>query len=179
MSTLIGLVTPERSYIGFDSQGTAGNRIKARFNNKAFKKVSKDGASTALIGVCGSYRLMQILQYQVEMPVISSERDMVKEFIPALKLALDEHGYEMGESERIIVVANKWIFEIEEDFQVGTPHEVFYSIGSGSRYASGAMEILLEIPHISMEEKLIKAINVSKKYDACTGGDFKLISTKN
>jgi hypothetical protein len=72
---------------------------------------------------------------------------MVTKFVPELRVILADGGFATSEDgaevggEFIVGLLGK-IFVIESDFQVGSPTEPFYAIGSGRPFALGALKVL-------------------------------------
>ncbi len=71
-----------RVILGADSVGSNGNEIKTFPNRKVFVR------GPYVFGVCGSYRVAQVLRYRAELPEPPAEWDseafMVRELVPAI-----------------------------------------------------------------------------------------------
>ena len=147
-----------------DSLGSADDLSKIR---RADKKVFiRNGM---LLGVAGSYRMRDVIRYV--MPNIEPLKEgqdlteyIVTEYISTLRAVLKEVGYEIKEFDAYILIGFMGeLFVVEEDFQVGTFFNDFYSIGSGSDFAMGAMGVSSKK---NPKKFLNDAIAVSAKY--CT-----------
>ena len=160
MTAIVALTDGKRLCIAGDSAGVAvGGEIHIRKTAKVFVR---DGYA---IGYTTSFRMGQLLKYEVILPpqptdTVDLEEFMVRTFVPAVRSTFTEHGFaksltkgkraeamhyeEHGQQTggRFIVGFQGTLFVIEEDFHVGRPQTSYVAIGSGAAVAHGALYAL-------------------------------------
>lgn len=143
MTCIAGVKHGETVYIGADSAGVAGYSISIRADQKVFVR------GAMLFGAAGSFRMMQLLRYRLEIPAhakgVSDHEYMVTDFIDAVRKCLKAGGAR-GEKDAVehqdgcfLVGYRGRIYQIEGDFQVGYREEDFDSIGCGQDVALGSL----------------------------------------
>lgn len=170
MSTIVAIKTGNFIVMGSDSLCSNGNMKHIRKNEKVFKIKNKDNKEF-LIGICGSFRLMQIVQYYFTPPKITNEdavKYIVVDFVKKLKATFDELDYQMKDGERVLVGFEGEIFCIENDYQVGMPDYNYFAVGSGTRYALGSLHTTKD--WVLPSNRITVAINSAKEFDKSTGG---------
>ena len=111
-------------------------------------------SSRLAVGFTRSYREGQIMRYLMEWPPKPQEGTdvtswIVREVVGKLRETLKEHGaLEKGERGAdqgawLILAVRDRVFEIAPDFQVTESAAGYVSLGSGYRYALGAMAVQL------------------------------------
>lgn len=161
MSCIIGLNHGNKIYIGSDSASTTEEGdirpIKAK---KIFRK------NDFLIGYAGSIRTGQILDTDLFNPP-----DNIHGFVEELKNVLTEAGC-MVVSDGVLMLQSCFIvaydgilYEILSDLQLNEIEGSFTSIGSGSHYAFGALEVLFSINE-KPRDIISKALLVVSRYQA-------------
>lgn len=140
MTCIIGLQENGKAWVGGDSAAVDGWRVTETGLQKVFR------VGQYVIGYTDSFRMGQLLQYQVEYPYCPepTEGFMVKEFIEPIRKALKDFGYSKIESNQetagnFIVGVKGRIFEIEEDLQINYSADGIRATGSGFAFALGAM----------------------------------------
>lgn len=142
MTCIVAVTDGEQVTMGGDSSGISGWDIDYRSDSKVFH------LGDLLIGFTSSFRMGQILRYNVSIPNIEKGADlyewMVKEFVPVIRTAFIEHGFAKidGASEKggqFIVGIDGSIFVVESDYQVAESLNDYYSIGCGYGYATGSL----------------------------------------
>jgi len=149
-----------------------------------------------IFGTAGSIRVINILKHYLNDPKLikktktqDAETFIVKHFVPVLKQALTEAGasYENDgghtfENEIVLVVDNK-IFVIQNDYSVLEPREDFFSSGSASYAASGALYTLnnLDPKHeaYTIEQKALMALSAAVGLHNTAAAPFFMISTED
>lgn len=174
MTCIIALKENNNIFIGADSLGTSDSFIY----NRADSKIIRNGEF--LIGVAGSIRTRQILQY-MNFPKCNDwdiEKYMCTNFIDSIRNSIynvgnmqERDGIQFTDDSDIIVIFRDRIFKIEVDFQVAWNQEPYMIIGSGTQVATGAMEILLDM-NLSSKDKIFKAITTASKYINSVGGNI-------
>lgn len=143
MTTIVGVQGNGWAVLGCDSRSTSdiGNMV-----NMATNKVIQVGPY--LIAGAGAVRGCNILQHGWTPPKPRGDLDrfMTKTFIPAMRKAFVDAGYDMkAESQaaehdsEFLVAVNGVIFAIYDDYSWERSADPYYVIGSGGKYALGAM----------------------------------------
>lgn len=123
-----------------------------------------------LFGCSGSIRMMQLLQYSLEIPQqqegISDERYMVTVFIESVRDCLREGGFSRNESGEefggeFMVAYRDRVYEIYDDFQVSHWKDGLAAVGAGKYYALGAMSAL---SHLKPKAKITRALEVAAEF---------------
>jgi len=189
MTCIIGIVDKKnkRVLIGADSAGVAGNNITIRKDTKVFS------VGEFVIGCTSSFRMIDILKYNFTPPKfpVYTEPKKFKEdrihkymctlFIDEIRKVFKDSGFMEKHSEAefggfFLVGYKNRLFKIENDFQVGESKEGFDSIGCGSDFAIGAMNVLINSP-VSHRTKIELALKTSAKFNTGVRGPFIIETT--
>lgn len=154
--------------------------VEKRLNKKIFKKtiVDRDDFKTHfLIGSVGTYRLMQLLEFEFNVPFIPKKMDlktyMVTKFVPKLRALIESHKFDFKEVE-IVVAVNGEYFIIQTDYQVGFVDAPFYALGSGGGFAFGSLHSTDTDGELDEDVRIMMALKAAEHYDSKTGGEFYL-----
>jgi ATP-dependent protease HslVU (ClpYQ) peptidase subunit len=145
MTCVVGIRTKKGVLIGADSAGSNGWTIADRLDRKIFRKNEE-----FIFGVCGSYRLIQLLKYKFSPPEIGRigvDRYMNTAFIDEIRKVLAANGFEKKTDEvceipkysSFLVGLRNRLFNIGLDYQVGESLNGFDSVGSGMQMALGSL----------------------------------------
>lgn len=140
MTCIIGTVSDGRVYIAGDAAVSAPGFV----GRTALSKVFRWGQ--AVIGVCGTPRVAQILQ-TMSVPrqeINSAHLWLIKHFVPKLSAALQEHGIDPNSDEyssSMLVGLKGRLFEIDSLLGVHEYMGDVHAVGSGAEYALGASAI--------------------------------------
>ncbi len=180
MTTIAGIVDKDRVLIGSDSQYTVGYQ-----QHTGPTKIFRPSPGW-LMGVAGSYKMAQLLQYgapdgfferdsnSIEKFIMTSFSWRLLQFLEKNKVTSIEEGTISYDGAIMVAVENK-LFVVGSDFSV-LPIDDFAAIGSGKDYAYGASYVWQDIK--SKEERLIVALGAACHYDIYTTGPTKIRSTK-
>src|SRR3990167_7962118 len=113
MTCVVGLEKRGTVWIGADSAGTASDmRQQLRADEKVFK------LGEMLIGICGSFRMGNLLRYKLELPehraAVSDMEYLVGDFVSSVKTLLDN----AMEGSFLVGYKGK-LYHVQSDFQVG------------------------------------------------------------
>ncbi len=189
--TCIAAVTDGKTvWIGGDAAGVGQETLSVsiRSDKKVFLRESQ--GTVWGFGFTGSYRMGQLIRYELVLPRVTRldvkdlERFMVKKFIPALRKILtlggassNESGVETG-GEFIVGILGK-IFVVESDFQVASPEEPIYAVGSGAAFALGALHVLERFRAgggtIERDKQVLEALETSECYSAGVRKPFTIV----
>lgn len=145
MTAIVGIAKGGSVWLGADSCGSSSS-YRAAFTTPKLVELST-GSSKLILGYTTSFRFGQILQYQVGPPHDirkDAEEYLVRDFIPAVRKALGEHGWLKKDSEReesgaALVGYRKRLFSFQSDLSLTEAHSGLDATGSGYQYALGAM----------------------------------------
>jgi ATP-dependent protease HslVU (ClpYQ) peptidase subunit len=174
MTCIIGLVENGKTYIGGDSASSSEGKIRTSLTKKVFQ------VGPFLIGYTSSFRMGQILQYQVDFPEaeVYDEKYMVTKFIEIVRLKFKELGYSRIDNNEeaggnfLVCIPGK-IYQIESDFQVNHYSDKFDAVGSGFTFALGAMEAL---DNLSPINRITKALEIASKFTSSVREPFTILS---
>lgn len=177
MTCVVGLVDKGKIYMGADS---AGSTFSGQIATRTDKKVFMNGE--VMVGICGSFRMRDILQYHVTFPTYNPKiyspleyanheiAEKAREAFKSRGLTLVENNEEsFGGS--FIVGFRKKLFIVECDFQVGEVETPYVAVGSGGDIASGSLFTTqrLNIPPV---DRLHLALNAAAYANAFVRGPF-------
>ncbi len=182
---IVALKQGDAVYIGGDSAGTESGSLKStiRRDPKVFEKEDPD-ENKWLFGFTTSYRMGQLIQHVLVLPVIDKKDEknmlgyMVKKFIPALQKCLREGGFESKKEERVsggtfIVAVKNQIFKIQSDYQVSIAEDDFYAAGCGEDLALGALYATKE--DSDPEKRIRVALEAAERFSAGVRGPFIIV----
>lgn len=176
MTCIVGIVKKGQVTIGGDSAGVEGYDVTIRKDAKVFR------IGEFIFGCTSSFRMIQIIRFSFKPPVLKKGRDifeyMCTDFVNELRKCLKDGGFARKDSEVesagcFLVGYKNRLFSIESDYQVGEPVDGRASVGCGSSFALGALDVLDGLP----EEIVKSALKVSTKRSAGVRPPFILLST--
>lgn len=142
MTCITGIVQGGEVWIGGDSAGVSGYDLRVRGDEKVFQ------VGEFLFGICGSFRVGQILRYRFTPPPLLTwdvRAFMATDFVDAARTTLKEAGCLMSlqEEARIggsfLVGVRGELFEIDCDLQFACHPDGFGACGAGAGPALGAL----------------------------------------
>lgn len=156
-------------YIGGDSCGSRGSEYDIRKDRKVFVR------GEMAFGVSGSFRLIDILKYRLDIPDhpynMSVDEYMCTKFIDAVRDAMKDggnmkikDGVENFDGYTYFLVGyRKRLFWVDIDLQVG--HIKQGAIGTGGEFARGALVAMDRIcgDDMPVTDKILEALKVSEK----------------
>ena len=181
MTVIVGMRDEKlsRVVIGADRLASDTSNFKmARLDHKAF--IRDDVA----IGFTWSYRYGQIVRYHAEWSEPELGCDlfawMVTEFVPSIRKAISEHGYMkvsdgLEASGEMLVGVDQRLFVVSSDFSVAEPACGYAAIGSGAKFAMGAVSALAAVKP-SVYGIVEHAVSIAAEHDTTVAG-FPLIVT--
>ncbi len=167
MTCIVGYTKNEEVYIGGDSAGVAGLNITPRKDAKVFRN------GKFIMGYTSSFRMGQLLRFKLKVKAqIQKQTDyeyMCTTFIDAVRKCLIDGGYttidKNEEKIGVFLVGYKGkLYAIEGDCQVAESFYNFESVGCGSVYAKGALNILEESKFNTPEKIITKALETAVKF---------------
>lgn len=147
MTCIVGIETPEGVYIGGDSAATNDSGFQSILASpKVF--CLRQQAMSMLLGCTTSYRMVQLLRYELQLPLFEPgmevETYLVSHFIPAVRACLSAGGFAKKEHEReeggnFLLAFHNRLFEVQEDYDVLTSLHGYAAVGSGAECALGSL----------------------------------------
>lgn len=187
MTCIVGVLDKENDcvYIGSDSLGSNG-WTKAVYNpTKVFK--SRNSKKVA-IGVCGSYRCMDLLRYDEEIvPEIDvlkktkiDHEYMVTKFVPRVIKIFKEGNVAEEEENRgspFLVGTGNSLFEVQKDYSVLEAASGYDAVGSG--YITALASLYSTKDETDIVARIVKALEASEDIVTSVQRPFVIINTKN
>ncbi len=147
MTCVVGNTDGETVIFGADSAAAGiGEEI---YTIPAAPKIFARGRY--LLGVCGSYRVAQILRFRTELPDVPKSEDLeafiIRELVPTIRRAVKTEGVAgrgralLGEKTALLLGCRGQLWHIGADLTV-LPETGFAAIGSGRLRAYAALHAL-------------------------------------
>lgn len=169
--------------MGADSAGsTYGGQIVTRTDKKVFMN------GELMIGICGSFRMRDILQYHMTFKKYDQKLYTPLEYVnheiaEKAREAFKQRGLTCVENNEetfnasFIVGFRKKLFEVESDFQVGEAETAYLTCGSGGDIAAGSLftSQKLNIPPV---DRIQLALHAAAYGNAYVRGPFYINELK-
>lgn len=181
MSCIVGIVENGKVIMGADCAGSNGQDTRKRSDTKIFIKDSM------LFGICGSFRICQLIMYKLVIPKKSSVLEKEKSdmeyisssFIDSLRECLKsngavriKYGVETFDGE-VLIGYNGELYHIECDFQVALHSSYGYdACGGGESYAMGSM---MSTPKMNGRNRILKALEAAEEFCVDVNGPFTIL----
>lgn len=178
MTCIIGWVENNKVWVGGDSAGVGGLKIRTRADSKVFKN------GEMLFGFTSSFRLGQLLRYSLEIPEQPRKKDdyeyMCTDFINAVSEMLERKKYAKVSDNEIsigffLVGYKGKLYEIQSDLQVTKPTLNYEAVGCGADIAMGALYALKD-HKIKPKEKITKALEAACEFSAGVRAPFTILN---
>lgn len=175
MTCIVGFSDGNKVYIGGDSAGVSGHDVTIRSDEKVFSN------GPFLIGFTTSFRMGQLLRYELEIPPQPEGMDdfkyMVTVFIKAVRECLGKGGFlkknnEVESGGSFLVGYKGKIYEVDDDYQVGTAADNIFAVGCGAKVALGAMYASSGEP----TERIRKSLEISEKLNGGVRSPFLIMT---
>lgn len=171
MTCIVGMVVNKRVYMSGDHIAT---NLWAETHYNKQKVFFKD---EFLIGICGSFRFGQLLEY-TWVPPKRTRKDktdldyVINKVVPSWMELYKKHGFlktETGEDNgrvaggTLLLGYNSHLYTVQDDFSVIEDSRGYDAVGCGEEVAKGALYVLHDNMDMSPEEKLRKALEASEQ----------------
>jgi ATP-dependent protease HslVU (ClpYQ) peptidase subunit len=175
VTVVVGVRGHKGVILAADSAGTAWGG--AQYQRKDAKTFAL--SDTVAIAYCGSYRLGQLLRYNLDLPDLPLGKDehewAVKDFVPAIRKTLKDGGFltitegveELSNSAFLLAVRHR-LFAVDEDMQVAEDERPFVADGSGGTVALGHLHALLGDTYESIDDT--RLLNIARAAVATASG---------
>ena len=178
MTCIIGLETPDGVIMGGDSGSSNGYDHSATRLKKVFRRGS------FLIGYTTSFRMGQILQYNLDVARQTKKQDdleyLATSFIDAVRDCLKAGGFKKVENEQesggtFLVGYKGKVYQVNADFQVNSSRDGFSAVGCGEDFAKGAMFCN---DTLSPRKRIKKALKAAEHFSNGVYGPYHIIEMK-
>lgn len=179
MTCIVGLVDRGRIYLGGDSAGVcmSGLGMQVRKDKKVFKN------GVMVMGFTSSFRMGQLLQYDLKVPRHPSKMDDMKYmssvFVSAVRKCLKKGGYASKRNEEesggtFLVGYHGSLFEIADDYQVAQLVDNYAAVGCGAPIALGSL-FSTNGRCIMAKQRVITALQSAERWSAGVRGPFNIV----
>lgn len=179
MTLIIALRDRTRIYLAGERLGSSSqHRVKLR-DPKVFQ------VGPAYIGGCGSFRMLQVLEFELHLPEYRFENEtprnyMVKQFIPVVRATFEKHGIlrradaEDDKGGNFLVILGGEVFDVQEDFSVLRSDKPYEAIGSGEDFAKAS---LMSTEGLGLEPRgrLKLAFDAAAEFSTGVGREFDVL----
>lgn len=176
MTCIVALETQRGVWMGHDqlgSDGFTGAPIEA-------PKVFTNGP--LLIGMCGSFRMGQLLQYGLHPPEESLSWDVDRwvamDLVPAIREAFEAGGWDRINNGRakggsFLVVVRGRCYEVQDDYSFMRMPSGEYAVGSGTYHALGSLHTTRD--WAKPKERIVAALEAAAEYVMSVAPPFAIV----
>jgi len=177
MTIIVGLMEGKEAYIASDGRVSASTEIIncATTDHKIFH------FGKLVMGCAGTIRTMQIIRDNLNLPVqAASQTDcayLSMAFVKAMEVLYTESAIKESDKIHCILGYNSKIYRVSPEWSITEP--TFATIGSGGKYASGALvaSFLLKAK-LTPEKRLRLAVNAAAQCDSGCGDSFHMVKVQ-
>lgn len=172
-------------YMGGDSAGVSDDSAFSLGIGAEAKIWKTDGI---LFGCCGSFRVSQVIRWQMNVPQYNPEREPLEfltgAFVTSMRESLREHGalttWEEDATEGIdggvLLGFGGRVFEIYEDFGIGELIHNYGAVGCGAPIAMGSLAATESIK-IAPKKRITVALEAAERHSAGVRGPMAVIKS--
>ncbi len=145
MTTIVGIQREDGCLLAADSRTTG--ETGRPYSHSKVQKITERGEF--LIAGAGDPQACDIVQHIWEIPEFVEDEDaykfMITKVAPSIRTCLKENGYEKDKDDKdggfvFLFAFRGTLYELDETFTVSMTDSGIYGIGSGSKYAIGALQ---------------------------------------
>lgn len=189
MTCIVGLVDNGKVYIGGDSAGVDERwNLTIRADKKVFSRKfpTFDHYEEMLLGFTTSFRMGQLLQYQLEIPPTGGWsfpeqlfEYMATVFVDTVRKCLKEGGFAEKDKEAekggaFLVGFRGRLFCVENDYQVAEALDGYYAIGYG---AAPALGVLYATPTLPPRTRIEMALGAAEHFNIGVRAPFTILES--
>lgn len=168
MTCIVGLKTEEGVYIGGDTFGSD------RFIGEAYRRPKVFKKDDFIFGVCGSYRVMQLLEFKLNIPdkaeKTPEDKYIYTDFLESVRKCLKDGGHikldsgiETIQGAELLFAYRGNLYILQNDLSILEPKSGFAATGSGMYHAQASL-FSTEGTTLSAEERITKAIQCANNF---------------
>ncbi len=178
MTAIAGIAENGKVWIGGDSAGVGGLSLSIRSDPKVFIN------GEFIFGYTSSFRMGQILEHLFSPPVPYEGENgmayMVKRFIPGVKEALKNGGYQRHESGQdiggtFLVGYRGQLYEVESDYQVARVAQPYDACGCGRDLILGSLHATESFGMLP-QKRITMALDAAVAFSAGVRGPYTIMS---
>jgi ATP-dependent protease HslVU (ClpYQ) peptidase subunit len=179
VTCIIAIETDGQVVMGGDRMGSNGHTGEPVSFPKIFQK------DNLLIGYCGSFRMGQLLQHALDVPLKTLTDDVDRwvsiDLMQAMRKAYKENDWDnkrddVAEAYPILLAVSGRCYEIQADFSYLRSMTGEYVTGSGSSYAQGSMHSTRG--KASAKKRIEMALQAAAEYVVSVAGPFDFYVSK-
>ena len=182
MNCIVGIVDKLNNNVvmGADSAASSASIIVSRKDVKMFRK------GDFIIGCTTSYRMVQLLQYSLQLPEIGNKdifEYLCTDFINAVRECFTEGGFIQHSTDgdeqggHFLVAYKDRLFHIEGDFQIGEMIDGFDACGCGQDYALGVL-YSLKNKRLNSSQIVMEALKAAERFSPGVQSPFLMLKTQ-
>jgi hypothetical protein len=191
MTCVVGIANGKNVFMGADTCGSNGIfRGEVRHPKVFIKDVPVENAKneSMVIGGCGSFRLLQLLEYAFTPPRIGTGRELMSyltvDFVDAIRSLMKDKGYLHIENniEKISVDGTNFLlgfrgslYLVEDAFQAVGWKIQEDAVGSGRDFALGSLHTTRNIKTWTPEKRVQSALQAAATINPFVAGPFNIV----
>lgn len=177
MTAIAGIVEDGTVWIGGDSAGVSGHSLEARSDPKVFIN------GEFVFGYTSSFRMGQLLEHEFTPPKPHEGENgmayMVKRFIPGVKSALKNGGYQINKDGQdfggvFLAGYRGQLYMVQSDYQVARLRQPFAAIGCGEDLVLGSL-YSTKIQQWNPKERIELALDAAAEFSSGVRGPFTVL----
>ena len=192
MTCIVGIIDGKYVYMGGDSfAGTEYNHMRVKYPKVFKREVDIAGSKTPdymLMGGCGSFRMLQLLRYSLDIPQYDPNVDIGEWFVEIFAEEVRELFKERGltklidESEELfngefLIGFRGNLFTLQEDYACIAFAEKEHCSGAGEEYALGGLfGTKGRVKNIN--ERINIALGAAAEFSPAVLAPFHIVSTE-
>jgi len=179
VTCIVGIETDDGVVIGGDSAGTSPNFSFVQISDE---KVWIDGAW--IFGVCGNFRLSQLLRHALTLPQIPESDDdlekfLVMDFMDAVRSTILDSGVvqsknaveQIVDSDFLVGVRGR-LYLVQCDFSIIRSALGYYATGCGMDIALGSLH---STPQLAARTRAKKALEAAAQHNSAVAPPFTIL----
>jgi ATP-dependent protease HslVU (ClpYQ) peptidase subunit len=181
VTCIVGMIDGDEVVMGGDSASSDSN-----WNMSLHRAPKVFNRGDYIIGLTGSPRASQLLQYSLDVADRLPARDvldwMATDFVDAVRKAFQKGGYEKKENERaegadaFLIGYDGRLFTMWSDYQIAEYDVPFAAVGCGYPYAIGALYAIKDdATEPGKEYKVRLALETAERFSAGVRGPFTIL----
>ncbi len=179
MTCIVSWIEKGNIYMGGDAGAGDGTIEVVLAHPKVFYKPR----AKMLFGYTGSYRMAQLLEYELQIPKQTEKQDLayiVRSIVPALRKCFKKGGFasvshEVEEGGKFLIGYKSKVYELQGDYSALVNNSSYCSVGSGYVIATGALSALNHCTEFNPIDKLYLALEAAQKHLAYIRSPFTVM----